>query len=71
MNASHAFQKKCESTAYCKTQYIVEIEHRMTARTDAQDKPHLAHQDKVAALRAANTLAPLAFLSNRRGHPSV
>ena len=71
MNASHAFQKKCESRDDCKTQHIVKLKHRMTARIDAQDKLHLAPQDKMAALRAAKTLAPLTFLSTRRGHPRV
>ena len=49
---------------------IVKIaDHRMAARFDAQDKLHLAPQDKVAALRAAKTLAPLACFDQSAGAP--
>ena len=63
MHAEYVFLRMSGSTIICKTQYLVNIERRLAARSGAQVKRHKTNQSQRGAVYAAAIELPLALLS--------
>ena len=63
MHAEYVFLRMSGSTIICKTQYLVNIERRLAARSGAQVKRHKTNQNQRGAVYAAAIELPLALLS--------
>ena len=63
MHAEYVFLRMSGSTIMCKTQYLVNIERRLAARSGAQVKRHKTNQNQRGAVYAAAIELPLALLS--------
>ena len=63
MHAEYVFSRMSGSTIICKTQYLVNIERRLAARSGAQVKRHKTNQNQRGAVYAAAIELPLALLS--------
>ena len=62
MHAEYVFLRMSGSTIICKTQYLVNIERRLAARSGAQVKRHKTNQNRRGAVYAAAIELPLALL---------
>ena len=62
MHAEYVFLRMSGSTIICKTQYLVNIERRLAARSGAQVKRHKTLQNRWGAVCAAVNVFPLALL---------
>ena len=62
MHAEYVFLRMSGSTIMCKTQHMVNIEHRLAARSGAQVKRHKTFQNRRGAVYAAAIELPLALL---------
>ena len=62
MHAEYVFLRMSGSTIMCTTQYLVNIEHRLAARSGAQVKRHKTFQNRRGAGYAAASVLPLALL---------
>ena len=62
MHAEYVFLRMSGSTIICKTQYLVNIERRLAARSGAQVKRHKTNQNQRGAVYAAAIELPLALL---------
>ena len=69
MHAEYVFLRMSGSTIMCKTQYTVNIEHRLAARSGAQVKRHKTNQNQRGAVYAAAIELLLALLSMWRRSP--
>ena len=63
MHAEYVFLRMSGSTIICKTQYLVNTERRLAARSGAQVKRHKTNQNQRGAVYAAAIELPLALLS--------
>ena len=66
MPARNADLKMSQTTVTRKTQGIVTLHHRITARSDAQVKPHNTGRNQLGATYAAVIVPPLVLFSIRR-----
>ena len=66
MRAGNADLRRSQSTVTRKTEGIVILHHRITARSDAQVKPHKIGRHQLGAAYAAVIVPPLVFVSIRR-----
>ena len=66
MRAGNAYLRMSQSTVTRKAQGIVTLHHRITARSDAQVKPHKIGRNELGAAYAAVIVPPLVFFSIRR-----
>ena len=66
MRAGNADLRMSQTTVTRKTQGIVAFHHRITARSDAQVKPHKIGRNQLGAAYAAVIVPPFVFFSIRR-----
>ena len=69
MHAHHVYLRMSGSTIICKTQWMVNSEHRLAARSGAQVRRHKTQQNRWGAVYAAANVSPLALLSMWRRSP--
>ena len=70
MHTEHAHLRMSESTVVCKTQEMVNTQHRLVGRSDAQVKLHKTRRSQWGAVYAAVIVPPFALFSIRRRSPS-
>ena len=71
VHTEHAYLRMSESTVICKTQWMVNIQHQLGARSDVPFKLHKTLQNQRGAVYAAFNLPHWDFLAFAGDRPAI